>query len=731
MFEKLTKLIEAYLKEHHIPESTSSQVIFFLALIIFIFGLFAQLWKLIEYFFLRRNQRILNHDLQHFYSPTDVYNRTKYYIQPKFQNVAPSEDEEPSRTFIASAKGKLIPLFLKKVFPFGKEDNKHFLILADSGMGKTAFLINLFISYKNQWKSPLSVKKYDIRLFPVWHQDTFEAISKISDPINTILLLDAFDEDYEAGKDYKKRLSEILEMTNSFRFIVLTSRTQFFPSEKEEPYETGYFTGGDKGEYKFQKLYLSVFDDKDVNRYLKKRFSIFFQRKNLSKAKDLIKKCPYLIVRPMLLSHIDDLIKADFELKYSFQVYEEMIKYWVIRESSKKWIKKRFGREEYFQEELLKFSEKLAVNIYENRKIRNGLYISANENFRSDLLKIEDLENYSSLNDREIQSKSLLNRNAAGFYKFSHKSILEYFLAKHFFSSADFYINFDFSGMDIAERFFHELLIVEFGELECSDNTFIDKHLNIKFMSELSLRQIEEVKYIKLNIYDEKPFYLLNTLKKLEIVELGNSRIFFPLEEILYLLYGYEIWLGFIELLDDYMAKNAIHNSELNKIYNALIQQDSTYKNQLTRLKNIKAIILKALLIEINVGKIEKVPLMDFLDLLMTFDQYELRDFLSLVVELQHNLWMEKITIKRLSINTDIFEKQLTEVITTHSLKNWLEVEIWKKNYLLDFSKWINYNQTTITSPVINEFKLNDSIYKLGILKKTIPNCRIKILNAE
>src|SRR5206468_1504032 len=127
------------------------------------------------------------------YSNIDVANRTKYYIQAKYQKVIPSEDEQASGKYINTKKGKLVTLFIKEIFPFRKNDNKHFLVLADSGMGKTALLINLYITYKNQPKGLFSIGKYDIKLFPVWHQDTFDYISKIADPSNTILLLDAFD----------------------------------------------------------------------------------------------------------------------------------------------------------------------------------------------------------------------------------------------------------------------------------------------------------------------------------------------------------------------------------------------------------------------------------------------------------------------------------------------------------------------------------------------------------
>jgi len=172
-----------------------------------------------------------------------VERTTKYFIPVKHQSVAPSIDAELGSSYISSPKEELIPFFLKKAFKNDKDDNKYYLILADSGMGKTTFMINLYIRYKNAFRFPFAPPKYDIKLFPLGNPDIWEDIKGVKDKKNTILLLDAFDEDLEAIKDHQKRLNEILPKVHKFREIVITCRTQFFPSEKEEPDRTGYFTG--------------------------------------------------------------------------------------------------------------------------------------------------------------------------------------------------------------------------------------------------------------------------------------------------------------------------------------------------------------------------------------------------------------------------------------------------------------------------------------------------------
>ncbi len=62
-------------------------------------------------------------------------------------------------------------------------------------MGKTEFLINLYLHDLSQFRRP----KYQIKLFPLGLPNIDEEIENIkNDRKKTILLLDAFDEDPQA-----------------------------------------------------------------------------------------------------------------------------------------------------------------------------------------------------------------------------------------------------------------------------------------------------------------------------------------------------------------------------------------------------------------------------------------------------------------------------------------------------------------------------------------------------
>lgn len=469
-----------------------------------IYPVFSTLWRGITALVLWRNQRILNKDLRDFFMPSDVEKATRYYVPTQYQNVSPSEDEEPGRRYIAAAKNELIPLFLKKAFLQGKDNNKYYLILADTGMGKTTFLINLYISYKNQWNL-FGKPRPDIQLIPLGSPNALAAIQKIANPQNTILLLDAFDEDVKALHHYKARMEEILAVVKDFYEVVITCRTQFFPSQKEEPYETGHLTFGESGEYKFQKLYVSVFQDKDIERYIHQRFP-FYQRTKRKKACEIAKKSPNLVMRPMLLSHIEDLLDGQKEYEFAFEIYEQMIEKWVEREAKKAGIVEKFGSVEKYKEILKAFSQRLAVDMYENKAKRNGYFVGKEEGYGKQIAEIVENSNTPKMDEMDRRSRSMLNRNAEGKYKFAHKSIMEYFLVKEMQERPEFYLAFDFTGMDAAALFMKEVKVRIFREMEgdfCFEN---DK----KFaLSTLTVEKLERLRKIYINKVVDTHVYFL------------------------------------------------------------------------------------------------------------------------------------------------------------------------------------------------------------------------------
>ncbi|MFA7419884.1 MAG: hypothetical protein WCZ90_09375 [Melioribacteraceae bacterium] len=520
MVSDLVELIEKLAELYNLPKWLVNGITIY---ILFLFIVYFVLKIIVKKIILLRNQELLNRDLAPYFTTSDIERATRYYIPTKYQNVSPSEDDEPGRKYIASAKNSLIPLFLNKVFEFARTDNKFYLLLADSGMGKTTFMINLFINYKKANSYFYSIPKYKIRLFPLGLPKVLDEIKKIEEQENTILLLDAFDEDTNAEGRHKERMNEILEATNRFRAIVITCRTQFFPSRHEEPHETGFFSYGEYGEHKFQKLYISTFDEKDINRYLRLRFPglHFYQRK---RGRKIVGKIPNLVVRPMLLSHIEDLVNNNKIISYSFEVYQQLIDKWIERESKKPAIIKKYTSSEEYGALLLEFSKKLALHLYQNRKAKGGFYVTTEDNFGEKLNSIfSDIET-AMLSETERRSRSLLNRDSEGKYKFSHKSIMEYFLALELFNNSNFVENFEFDGMDAANLFLKEFLMKYLKEEQLEQNNYIISNRK-KSIGQLEFNDLDLVSEIRIVLKGNFNVHTLKVLPHLKSILFDCSEL--------------------------------------------------------------------------------------------------------------------------------------------------------------------------------------------------------------
>lgn len=132
-------------------------------------------------------------------------------------------------------------------------------------------------------------------------------------------------------------------------------------------------------------------------------------------AAGLVRAVPLLTVRPMLLAYIPDLLASGAQVRRSFELYEAMVDSWLERES--RWVKK---------ESLREFSEHLAMDLYCNRERRGAERIPTDELSRLAAQWAILLESW------QLTGRSLLNRDAAGNYKFAHRSIMEFLFVRRY-----------------------------------------------------------------------------------------------------------------------------------------------------------------------------------------------------------------------------------------------------------------------------------------------------------
>jgi len=370
----------------------------------------AALWKLVPMALKAWDRHRLIEISGGAYTAGDIRAYTRYYIQPDCQSVDPAGEEEFRSVFPARE-----PLFSNMDRIVNSPGPQRFLIiLADSGMGKTAFLLNYYARHRRRqlWQR----RGLELKLVPLNQPDATDAIAAVpeAERAKTILFLDALDEDQNAITDHRKRLSELIELSKKFRSVVITCRSQFFPKEEEITTATGVFTFGDVSgskTYTLHKLYLSPFTDEQVDAFLCRRYPWWIGR---GEARQVVSQIPDLVARPLLLTYVEDLT-AIKGIPFRYQMYETVVQKWCLRESAF-----------VAPDQLREFSECLAVEILLTRGQRKMERIPEAE------LRPLALKYNIGLESWKLRGRSLLNRDAVGNYKFSHRSILEYLFVKRF-----------------------------------------------------------------------------------------------------------------------------------------------------------------------------------------------------------------------------------------------------------------------------------------------------------
>ena len=365
----------------------------------------------------RRKQRQLEDEFgSGLYDAATIERSTRYYVEPDCTSVDPAVEAEMRN--LMSVRESLM-LAMDRVLETDS-DRRFFLILADSGMGKTSFVLNYYARNQARKRN----KRHRIAIVPLGVPGADERIKKLEEPRKTTLFLDALDEDAQAIENYKERVGTLVKLCQDFRRVIITCRTQFFPSDEEIVKDTGLLkvtptAAGEKRTYEFWKFYLAPLTDAQVDAFLQKRYS-FKDRSLRKKAKDLILKVPLLSVRPMLLAHIPDLLATEGEIRSSSDLYARMINAWIVRESA--WVD---------GVQLQRFSEMLALDLHENRNRR------VSEMIPGQVLGSLAEEWGIKIDPRHLTGRSLLNRDAQGNYKFAHRSIMEYLVVQWWFNTPE------------------------------------------------------------------------------------------------------------------------------------------------------------------------------------------------------------------------------------------------------------------------------------------------------
>ena len=338
----------------------------------------------------------------------------QFYVQPNGQHVNPADEfEDEPISVVRSPIFETLNNFFRGRFPIPAEGRNQMFVLSDAGMGKTSLLMMLRLTHLLAfWPKPYECKLFKLGI------ETLDAIAAIQRKSNTVLLLDALDEDPMAWGRIRDRLLEILKASSSFHRVVISCRTQFFPDNEVDPSKR---VGRIRiGSFICPMLFLSLFDDAQVDEYLAKRFrkGISLDKQQIKKAKEVLHRMGTLRFRPLLLAHIDAFLKSDQELWDEYSVFHALIRAWLLREEGKL----RSSGRSVNSQELLRACMYLAwqMQVVGTR--------SLDEKGFARLLDLQPELTYMPYLD--IGGRSLLNRNSVGEYRFSHYIIQE-FLVVH------------------------------------------------------------------------------------------------------------------------------------------------------------------------------------------------------------------------------------------------------------------------------------------------------------
>lgn len=371
-----------------------------------------------------------------FMESADVYYAINQFIPTRFSSNDSGYDDEPAPAYVDVAQEKeplLIERFIKFEFDI-KGGKKYYLCLADCGMGKTTFLINLYYRILKQGK-------YQCQFISLQDSSCLEQIGRIPEKGTTILLLDALDENDSALTNYNAFMEKLERETQEFYRVVITSRTNFFESESKEHLSEQKRTNGTSSKLSgLRKFYITPFTDEDIKRFLRLRYR--FKRKKRIQSWKIISQNKNLSVRPLLLRFMNELLADEQTFEYDFQLYECLFHKWIDRE--KKSLRDSNGEGLY--DECQQMAKSIYYQWMKSGKI--GIYLN----------ELTENAFVPGIESMQLKGHAMLNRTSDGLYKFSHKSYWECMLAKLALSDVYFASEMLIKNFDRAVSFLEEMI---------------------------------------------------------------------------------------------------------------------------------------------------------------------------------------------------------------------------------------------------------------------------------
>lgn len=638
----------------------------------------------------------------------------KYFIPINGQFEAPHNADE---IFISDDRFLLTKKFINEYLNSKVTGKKRYIILGGSGMGKSTFSADLFYQYINKYNQRNI--PFPINILYLGDSDVIDKIvdlSKKEDACESILILDALDENVDATKDISSFMNKIDLITNIYKFVIITGRTQLFQDDVSEPTIGKIKQNSNLSKrLKYERIYVSPFSEYEIQTYLANKFTVGTE--NYRKAIQIVNKGNDLMSRPMILSFIDDLLGfARCERLTIVEIYKTIIDKWLLRECETQ----EDSDNRLNVNDLYIFSKRLAVYMYDKWETTGISHIT-----KSEYEYFIESNGYSG-NPYSFRGRSLINRKSDGSIKFSHKSFWEFFIALDVLENPGKSYNPD--NLDMAKKFtdeLNELYIqgykldnIEYYEYDYTRYTK-EEAKNLRNYIESLEQEIAQTEDITLlcNLWDKMEGYIINILlvgdgKQQYFKQNSTQELKSALNNVFYKLYA----SMFVNQIQECLYKNDINcKNRIDTIEKTLIEIDKHIE------ENTNSEILFPLY------KKQKVIFPNlFVYNMKIVDDILLNDLICVGSGFYDNHSIHNLIVKILTVNPDINLMNIVKNCT--SIEDAVE-------FVSELTEKIKNSGLKIRCNIVVSFKINDTefVYLLNTnnIYSQINTCLSKMYNLK
>ena len=332
------------------------------------------------------------------------------YVQPHCQLPCPTDRTENYSVERRPLFGE-VDKFLG-IDGSGSRSAGFMFVLGDAGAGKSSLLLLLKLGHTmGMWPAQFHCELVKLG------QSTIDRVSKIKRPRKTVLLLDALNEDPLAAEDPLGRVAEIFRASRGFHRVICACRVECACTSRR-----GQFSDVARlasGRDDCATLFLSPFNDTQMDKYLKRRFRRM-EDPTRKRARSIFNEMGALKGRPLLLSCTDDLVHSRCKVWNAFATFDVVIEAWLTREERK--IESGGARSKFERESLRGACIKLArlMQLEESRRAFPKSELPESPLQEQEIRHLEMLD---------CRGRSFLRLDASGTYRFTHAGVQEFLIA--------------------------------------------------------------------------------------------------------------------------------------------------------------------------------------------------------------------------------------------------------------------------------------------------------------